>query len=192
MGTGFERETLTLAQARQTFAWKKLNAQQLMFMVTWAESGGDIFAAFNAAYASPEPDPKKAKSAATRYKSAYAVAARKTIKEAMAAFLQKTPREIFLEDLNRILHSKKPNPSKVRALEIRAQIEFGVNLKSLKAKNVGGESAKPAAAPLAEFERTKKYAVGEKAIFKNRVIVITGVDPESSLASDYEYADGAQ
>lgn len=170
---GFDRETLRLEELEATSAFKHLNEHQQNFVRAWIESGGDQFFAFQQAYSAPDAE--------TSRKGSYAVVQRKRIQDVLNAFLKKSDRELFVEEVDRILRSRKPNPSKLRALELKARIVFGIDMQSLR------KAVK--AAPPPEFDRAKTYKVGDRAMFKGRAVEITGIDPETGRATDYEFVE---
>lgn len=166
----FDRETLTLAELEETAAFKRLNEQQAAFVRTWIESGGNQFLAFQQAYSAPDVE--------TARKGSYAVVQRRRIQDVLNTFLKKTPRELFVEEIDRVLRSRKPNPSKLRALELKSQIVFGVDMQSLRRSLKESKKAETAAAqPPAHI-----FRVGDIVTVGGRRIRVTVVSPDGLKA----------
>jgi hypothetical protein len=179
----FGRRTMTLDELEATAAFKTLNDQQRSFVRAYAQSG-DQFWAFAQAYDAPDPE--------TARKGSYAVMQRASVKNAIDTFLMKTEKELFIEEVARVSRSKKIKPSQIRALELRARLQFGVDIESLQ-KESSASPAEVAAEPVApeapkEFNRDAKYEVGTRVLFKGQVVVITKVSAEGR-AQSYEPAD---
>jgi hypothetical protein len=180
----FDRETLSIEEWEQTREFKRATKLQAPALLVWAESGGDIFLAFNSTHSAPSSE--------TARKGAYGLFASKTMVDAMNRFLQKDEKEILIDELDKVLRSKKVNPSKLRGLELKAELMFGVDLQSLgrslaAIKKVGAKAAKEPEA-ISEFSKMATYKVGQKAQYQGRLIVITGIN-ELSRATDYELAE---
>jgi hypothetical protein len=153
----FNRETLTTEEVESLAEFKgRLNEQQQNFVRHWIASGGDQFFAFSHAY--------NTTSAEEARKGSYAVTQRKSIQTVIDLFLMRTPKELFLGEVNKILRSRKLNPSKLRALELKAQMLFGVDLKTLRAE-----------APAASAE-TKPHKVGDVIDYDGKKVRVTKVD----------------
>jgi hypothetical protein len=93
---------------------------------------------------------------------------RKAVKNAIDAFLCKSEKEKFLEELAGACRSRKLTPTKLRLFELRAATEFGVSLKTLKAE-AQKKSATASATPTA-------YAVGDVIEYGGQKIRITKLD----------------
>jgi hypothetical protein len=127
------RPTLSIEELEATQAWKALNVQQQGFVRVFAETG-DQFMAFSQNYTAP--------SAETARKGSYAVMSRASVRRAIDAFLKKSERELFIEEVRRVSRSKKVKPAQLRALELRAAAEFGIDLKSLRKESANASSQK--------------------------------------------------
>jgi len=145
----------------------------------WIASGGNQFFAFQQAYS--------ARDAETARKGSYAIA--KSVKEVADLFLMKTDKEKFIEEIDRVLRSRNLKPSKLRALELKARVLFGVDLKSLSKKSVKSEEATASELPM--FDPNARYIVSARAIYQGRAIEITAVNSEGR-ATDYEWAGDPQ
>jgi hypothetical protein len=184
----FNRETLTMAEVEALPAFRNLNEQQQNFVRHWVNSGGDQFFAFQNSYSSPDIE--------TARKGSYSVVQRKSIREVLDAFLCKSEKEKFIEELERACRSPKITPTRLKLFELRAVAEFGIDLKSLR-KQVKSKSDEKPETPDSPVEppaldRNAKYKVGDRATYQNRAIVITAVEPETNRATDYEWLGDPQ
>jgi len=153
----FNRETLTMEEVESLAEFKgRLNEQQQNFIRHWIASGGDQFFAFSHAYNTTNVEEAR--------KGSYAVTQRKSIRAVLDLFLMRTPKEMFLEEVNKILRSRKLNPSKLRALELKGQVMFGMDLKSLRAE-----------APATPAE-TKRHKVGDIIDYDGKKVRVTTID----------------
>jgi hypothetical protein len=180
----FRRQTLTLAEVEALPEFKgKLNEQQQNFVRHYVNSGGDQFFAFQNSYSAPNVE--------TCRRGSYSVVQRKSVKTVIDLFLMRTPREIFIEEIDRVLRGRNPKPSKMRALELKAQMLFGVDIKSLRKKFETEVSEEKSGAELPVFDPNGKYEVGTLVMYQNRAIEITAVNSEGR-ATDYEWAGDPQ
>ena len=150
----FGRSTLTMAEVESLPAFKSLNPQQQIFIRGWIASAGDQFFSFKHAYSATNDEVAR--------KGAYAITSRKSVRTVLDLFLMRTPKEMFLEEVNKILRSRKLNPSKLRALELKGQVMFGMDLKSLRAEAAPAE--------------TKRHKVGDVIDYAGKQVRVTKVD----------------
>jgi|ERR1700733_1098532 len=179
----FNRETLTTPELEALPAFKSLNEQQQNFVRHWVNSGGDQFFAFQNSYSAPNVE--------TCRRGSYSVVQRKSVKTVIDLFLTRTPREIFIEEIDRVLRSRNPKPSKLRALELKARIAFGVDIKSLRKQFETEVSEEKSETELSVFDPKRKYEVGTRATYQNRAIEITAVNSEG-IATDFEWVGDPQ
>jgi len=163
----FNRQTLTMAEveARPEFHGR-LNEQQQNFVRHWINSGGDQTFSFEQSYSAPDAE--------TARRGAYAVLQKTSIKNAIDAFLMKTDKERFLEELERACRSRKITPSKLKLFELRAATEFGVDLKTLKAEAQSKKSGKAEAA----LAVTKRHKVGDVIDYDGKKVRVTKIDED--------------
>jgi hypothetical protein len=176
----FNRETQTLEALEAKLETCQQNEQWKNFIRHYAVTG-DQFFAFANSYSGKDQE--------TIRKGSYAIMAKRSIRDLIAWFLKKTEKEKFIDEIDRVLRSRKPNPSRLRALELKARIMFGVDLKSLSKKS--GKSEEATASELPVFDPNAKYEVGTRVMYQNRAIEITAVNSEGR-ATDYEWAGDPQ
>lgn len=127
----FGRDTLSLEEVEALPEFRKLNSQRQNFIRHWIAGAGDQFFAFNQSYSAPDSE--------TARKGSYAIARSKSVKDVLDLFLKKTKKETFLEEkkrfikeIDRVIRTQNPKPSQLRALELKASMLFGVDVKSLR------------------------------------------------------------
>lgn len=178
----FGRKTRTLEELEAKLETCQQNEQWKNFIRHYAVTG-DQFFAFANSYSGKDQE--------TIRKGSYAIMAKRSIRDLIAWFLKKTEKEKFIEEIDRILRSRNPKPSKLRALELKAQMLFGADIKSLRTKFKAEDSQKNSGTELSVFDPNAKYEVGSRAMFQNRAIEITAVNSEGR-ATDYEWAGDPQ
>lgn len=164
----FNRPTLTIAEFEDTREFKRLNEQQQAFLRTWIETGGDQFAAFDVAYSAPNAE--------TARRGSYAVMHRAVIQEAIATFLKKNEREKFIDEVTRVSRNPNLKPSVIRALELRAMMQFGVDIKTLQSQSeeAATKCAVAAAAPAPVSAPTQRvFKVGDVINYRGQQIRVT-------------------
>ena len=165
MAFDFGRETRTLEELEVKLESVQANEQEKSFVRHYAVTG-DQFFSFANAYAGKDQE--------TIRKGSYAVIQKKSIRELISWFLKKTPKEIFLEELERACRSRKLTPTRLKLFELRAATEFGVDLKALRAE--AARSTEVQSNLDAAAARTKRYEVGDIIPYSHQKVRVTQID----------------
>jgi hypothetical protein len=113
-------------------------------------------------------------------KGAYALMARANVRAVLNLMYRLTPQEIALEECEKTLRSRKATaPEKKEARRMKIEILTGMKIEP----ESDAEEETPSEPALKPFDREAKYSVGEKVLFKGRVVVITKVSDEGRAVS---------
>jgi hypothetical protein len=151
--------------------FKSLNEQQKNFVRHWVASGGDQVFSFNQTYSAPNPEIAR--------RGSYSVVQRKSVREVLDTFLQKSEKEKFLDELERACRSRKMmTPTRLKLFQLRALTEFGCDLKALRKKEATQERA--------DVKAPRVWAVGDRTFYHDRPVIVTGVDANGRV-TDVEW-----
>jgi len=176
MNLDFNRDCMSLEELYATREFRNLSAQCGCFVDVLIQSRGDQTLAAQQAFSCVSTEVARSMS--------YGLLRKNSIRAVLALFFQWTPREEFLEELAEVSRSRNVGHQRMRALELRARLLFGIDLKTLDAEAAESKAAKePQVIP--EFVRDGKYAVGQLVRFQGRICRITGIN-ELGRATDYE------
>jgi hypothetical protein len=171
------RKKMPLGELATHSEWHRITPQQQTFIQV-LHAGDDPTLAMESAFSMSSKEQAR--------KGAYALMSRSNVRAVLNLMYRLTPSEIALEEIEKTLRSRKATaPEKKEARRMKIEILTGMKVEP-------DVEETPAPEPLKPFNRDGKYSVGDKALFKNRPIRITALDPESKRAVSYEWMDEAK
>jgi flagellar motor switch protein FliM len=111
------REPMSWEELEQTKEYNCLSPQQKLFVKAWIDSGGNVKFAASVAYSM--------RNEVNARKLGHGLLHR--VRNVIDIYLRKTEEQKYVDELDRILKARRPNPIHLQALKIKGVMKFGTD-----------------------------------------------------------------